>query len=108
MSSSVSAESRSDTAGGRNDLSHFGHRTKPDCYSTDPGRRRAEIPEDKSNHALGSLRCLIAKLDARKLGRKAKNTGTSSQPEQTEKPKDKKWLSLKNEALWSQMWTVDR
>jgi hypothetical protein len=23
------------------------------CYSTDPGRRRAEIPKDDNNHALG-------------------------------------------------------
>ncbi|HEY1859631.1 MAG TPA: hypothetical protein VGG61_04715 [Gemmataceae bacterium] len=23
------------------------------CYSTDPGRRHAEIPEDANNHALG-------------------------------------------------------
>jgi hypothetical protein len=23
------------------------------CYSADPGRRRAEIPEDDNNHALG-------------------------------------------------------
>jgi hypothetical protein len=23
------------------------------CYSTDPGRRRAEIPEDDNKHALG-------------------------------------------------------
>ena len=38
-----------------------------------PTRRRAEIPEDDNHHALGALRCLIAKLDARKLGRKAKS-----------------------------------
>jgi hypothetical protein len=38
----------------------------------DPGRRRAEIPEDDDNHALGARRYLIAKLDARKLGRKPK------------------------------------
>jgi hypothetical protein len=78
------------------------------CYSTDPGRRRAEIPEDDNNHALGALRYLIAKLDARKLGRKPKPPSTPPQPESTGKPKEKKWLSLKNEALWSQMWTIDR
>jgi hypothetical protein len=68
------------------------------CYSTDPGRRRAEIPEDDNNHALGALRYLIAKLDARKLGRKPKPPSTPPQPESTEKPKEKKWLSLKNVA----------
>ena len=78
------------------------------CYSTNPGRRRAEIPEDDNNHSLGALRYLIAKLDARKLGRKPKPPSTPPLPENAEKPKEKKWLSLKNEALWSQMWTVDR
>jgi hypothetical protein len=73
------------------------------CYSTDPVRRRAEIPEDDNNHALGAPRYLIAKLDARKLGRKPKPPSTPPQPESTEKPKEKKWLSLKNEALLSQM-----
>ena len=72
-----------------------------------PGRR-AEIPEDDNYHAHGALRFLIAKLDARKLGRKAKLSTTPPQPESTEKPKEKKWLSLKNEALWSQMWTIGR
>jgi hypothetical protein len=76
------------------------------AHSTDPGRR-AEIPEDDNNHALGALRYLIAKLDARKLGRKPK-VQSAPQPENKEKPKEKKWLSLKNEALWSQIWTVDR
>jgi hypothetical protein len=78
------------------------------CYSTHPARRRAEIPEDDNNHAVGALRYLIAKLDARKPGRKANPTPTPPQPEQPVKPKEKKWLSLKNEALWSQMWTIGR
>ena len=76
--------------------------------STDPARRRAEIPEDDNNHALGALRYLIAKLDARKLGRKAKSPPPPPQPDQPEKPKEKKWLSLKSEALWSQVWSVNR
>jgi hypothetical protein len=29
-------------------------------------------------------------------------------PESAEKPKEKKWLSLKNEGLWAQMWTIHR
>src|SRR6266851_437586 len=45
---------------------------------------------------------LIAKLDARKLGRKPKPFSMAPQPESTEQTKQKKWLSLKNEALWSQ------
>jgi hypothetical protein len=78
-------------------------------YAPNPGRRRAEIPEDDNNHALGALRYLIAKLDARKLGRKPKPPSTPPQPENTEQAKkQKKWLSLKNEALWSQMWRIDR
>jgi hypothetical protein len=76
--------------------------------STDPARRRAEIPEDDNNHALGALRYLIAKLDARKLGRKPKPPSTPPQPESTAKPKEKKWLSLKNQALWTQVWPVGR
>jgi hypothetical protein len=70
------------------------------CYSTDPARRRAEIPEDGNNHAFGALRYLIAKLDARKLGRKAKSPPTPPQPEQAEQPTAKKWLSLRKEAMW--------
>ena len=83
-------------------------RRKTPAYITDPGRRRAEIPDDDNNHALGALRYLIAKLDARKLGRKPKPPSTPPLPECTEKPKEKKWLSLKNEALWSQIWSVSR
>jgi hypothetical protein len=70
--------------------------------------RRDEMPEDDNNHALGALRYLIAKLDARKLGRKAKSPPTPPQTEQTEKPKEKNWLSLKNEALWEHMRRIDQ
>jgi len=77
------------------------------CYSTEAGRGGGKVPEDDNNHALGALRYLIAKLDARKLGRNPKLPSMPPQPESAEKPKEKKWLSLKNEALWAQMWTVD-
>jgi hypothetical protein len=75
------------------------------CYSTDPGRR-AEIPEDDNIHALSALRYLIAKLDAQKLGRKPKPLSTPPVPESTEKAKVGKCLSLKNEALWAQVWSI--
>ena len=66
-----------------------------------------KLPEDDNNHALGPLRYLVAKLDARKLVGKPK-VESARQPESKEKPKEKKWLTLKNEALWSQMSTADR
>jgi hypothetical protein len=85
-----------------------GDRRRGAASSPTPAPRRAEIPENDNNHALGALRYLIAKLGARKLGRKAKSTPTPPQPEQTEKVKEKKSLSLKNEVLGAQVWSVGR
>ncbi len=38
-------------------------------YSDDPADRQSETPEDAYNHALGALRYLVAKLDARRLAK---------------------------------------
>ncbi|HEY1859402.1 MAG TPA: hypothetical protein VGG61_03565 [Gemmataceae bacterium] len=43
-----------------------------------------------------------------KAGTETKAPSTPPEPEGTEKPKEKEWLSLKNEVLWSQVWSVGR
>ena len=59
------------------------------------------LPLDEEDHA---LRYLIATIDQGKLRRKARATG----PAETNKPKERKWLSLYNEALWTRFWTISR
>jgi hypothetical protein len=68
-------------------------------YSTESQNRRAETPEDDTNHARGALRYLISILDAHKL-KSGKKTAYAAQTEKQDAPAPKKWLSLKNEALW--------
>jgi hypothetical protein len=53
---------------------------------------------------MDALRYLIASIDERKLGRKRWFGGAPA----VEKPKERKWLSLCNEALWTPVWTVWR
>jgi hypothetical protein len=56
----------------------------------------------QDDHAMDALRYLIASIDERKLGRRRKiGDGAAG-----EKPKERKWLSLYNEALWTPVWTV--
>jgi hypothetical protein len=69
-------------------------------YSTESQNRRAETPEDDNNHALGALRYLISILDAHKL-KSGKKTLNAAQTDKQDAPAPKKWLSLKNEALWT-------
>jgi hypothetical protein len=38
-------------------------------YRDDPAQRHAEVPVDEHNHALGALRYLISRLDARQMAR---------------------------------------
>jgi hypothetical protein len=47
---------------------------------------------------------IVATIDAGKLRRKPKPAAT---PEVTQ-TKQRKWLSLHNEALWTRFWTVSR
>ncbi len=73
-------------------------------YSDDATNKRAETPEDDNNHALAALRYLVSKLDAGRIVR----TGPLETPhdkarkkEEQEKLKQRKWLSVRNEALWT-------
>jgi hypothetical protein len=49
---------------------------------------------------MDALRYLIASIDERKLGRRRKIDGAAA----GEKPKERKGLSLYNEALWTPVW----
>src|SRR5262249_27258269 len=72
-------------------------------YSDDPTDRRSETPVDAHNHALAALRYLVSKLDARQMARLAgKKRGGETGGEDAEKQerREKKWLSVWNEALW--------
>jgi hypothetical protein len=53
---------------------------------------------------MDALRYLIATIDERKLGRRRKIGDEAA----GEKPKERKWLSLYNEALWTPVWRVWR
>jgi hypothetical protein len=72
-------------------------------YATDADSRRAETPLDNNDHALDALRYLIASIDARKLGRKRKIAG-AAESENKNKPPQRPWLRLDNEALWRRIW----
>jgi hypothetical protein len=74
-------------------------------YSDEGREHRGEAPLDEHNHALAALRYLICGLDSRKMARLRKPTGGSGpEPEQAKepeaKPKERKWLSVHNPALW--------
>ena len=75
-------------------------------YSTEPEARKTETPEDDNNHSLAALRYLISRLDAGRLSRG--NTRLTPEQQKEEKEKrlnaaQKKWLSYKNEALWTRI-----
>lgn len=73
-------------------------------YATEADSRRGESPLDHDDHAMDALRYLIASIDERKLGRRRWFGGGAA----GEKPKERKWLSLYNEALWTPVWRVWR
>jgi hypothetical protein len=61
---------------------------------------------DDNNHALAALRYLVTKLDA---GRNVR-TGPAETPEdkarkreERERQKQREWLSVRNEALWTRL-----
>ena len=66
-------------------------------YAPNAGSRKGETPLDEEDHALDALRYLIAAIDQRKLRRKPKATGAA----EADKPKERKWLRLDSEALWT-------
>ena len=73
-------------------------------YSDDPTDKRAETPLDENNHALAALRYLVTQLDARK-GIRPRPMETEAekkkQREERERARQKAWLSVRNEALWT-------
>jgi hypothetical protein len=78
-------------------------------YATETGNVRSEIPIDDHNHALGALRYLISKLDARLLARfrkrAAREQGTTDTPapDAAANPErsTNQWLRYSNEELWT-------
>jgi hypothetical protein len=75
-------------------------------YSDDATDKRAETPVDDNNHALAALRYLVTKLDA---GRNVR-TGPAETPadkarqrEERERQKQREWLSVRNEGLWTRI-----
>jgi len=75
-------------------------------YSDDPLDRRSERPVDAHNHALAALRYMVAKIDAHQLGRMAKKGAgeTAVEGEDQQKKRQKKYLSYRNERLWTLIW----
>jgi hypothetical protein len=74
-------------------------------YSTKPGARATETPEDAHNHAPAALRYLISRLDERRQARRrGAPPETAPPPEGTPQPappKRDRWLRYDNEALWT-------
>jgi hypothetical protein len=70
-------------------------------YETERGSRKSEKPRDNDDHALDALRYLIATIDEGKLGRRQKIGGAEGA---REKPAQRPWLRLDNEALWTRIW----
>jgi hypothetical protein len=73
-------------------------------YSDDATDKRAESPVDENNHALAALRYLVLSLDD---GR-AVRTGPAETPEEKarkkeERDRQREWLSVRNEALWTRL-----
>jgi hypothetical protein len=75
-------------------------------YSDDRTDRRSENPLDEHNHALDALRYMVSMIDRRQLARlKGKSGPVEAVVDEAEKAKQrqKKWLSVRNEALWTRI-----
>jgi hypothetical protein len=75
-------------------------------YSEDRADRRSETPVDEHNHALDALRYLVSAIDARQMARMKGKSGvgeTAAEEAGKAKRPEKKWLSLRNEALWTRI-----
>jgi hypothetical protein len=71
-------------------------------YETEGTSRCSEEPVDEHNHALGALRYLISKIDARHMARlRNPSSLTQSPTDQPTNPLEQKWLNIDNEALWT-------
>jgi hypothetical protein len=64
----------------------------------------SEAPVDDHNHALAALRYLITRLDAHRLARPGGAAPEPQKPKEREKP----WLRLDNEAIWTGPWSFNR
>jgi len=76
-------------------------------YRYDDSREaRGEAPLDEHNHALDALRYLINTMDRRRLaGMRPQPPDAPATPDVAPaKPKQKPWLRLDNEALWTRLW----
>ena len=75
-------------------------------YRYDPESPDSEEPLGEYDHAMDALRYLVSKLDAGKMARFKKGGPATEElgdhigPVVTEPPK-RKWLSLRNEELWT-------
>jgi hypothetical protein len=72
----------------------------------DPATPGSEKPMKEYDHALDALRYLICKLDARKMAQMRKRGRAEEElPDNpsavVHQPKPRKWLSLRNEELWT-------
>src|SRR5262249_10561089 len=64
---------------------------------------RGENPGDSHNHALGALRYLISRLDARFLARLRQAPAAGAEPAKPKPPKRDPWLRYDNEELWTRL-----
>jgi len=75
-------------------------------YSDDRTDRRSENPVDEHNHALDALRYLVTKIDQRQMARfmgKGGKVETATDAAAKEKKRQEKYLSYRNEALWTRI-----
>ncbi len=75
-------------------------------YSDDPTDRRSETPVDEHNHALAALRYLVSGIDARQMAKMKGKAEASELPMEgpaKAKKQERKWLSVRNEALWTRI-----
>jgi hypothetical protein len=78
-------------------------------YATETGHVRSETPVNEHNHALGALRYLISKVDARLVPRFRKRAGGERPIAHTSAPDTgangerpaSRWLRYSNEELWT-------
>ncbi len=73
-------------------------------YSEDATDKRAETPVDDNNHALAALRYLVTKLDEGRgvRGRPVEKPDEKERKrEENARQRQREWLSVGNEALWT-------
>ena len=71
-------------------------------YGDDPSQKHAEVPVDEHNHALAALRCLVSRIDRKKMAGNRPKDQDLSQP-QAALGRSRRRLRLDNEQLWTQL-----